>query len=77
MHLIPWISVLLAVAVAISPLGQDVIRGLSSGEALSRSIGSFVATVIACGALVLAAIEVGIRALVRRRRTNGRPAKSY
>jgi len=61
-------SALFAVAVLISPLGQEVIHNLSSGEALSRSIASFVATVIACGAVLLAVIEVGIRALIRRRR---------
>lgn len=64
----PWFTPMLALAVAISPLGSEVWRGLSSGESISRDLSRFL---LFCGlsiAAVLLLAEWGLRALIMRRR---------
>lgn len=64
----PWITPLLFVAIAISPLGQDILRGLSSNESISRDMSRLL---LYCGATIAGlpwAVEWGIRSVVRRRR---------
>ncbi|MCZ7643120.1 MAG: hypothetical protein M5U33_11005 [Pseudorhodoplanes sp.] len=64
----PWITALLAAAVIVSPPGQDVLRGLSSNESISRDMSRLL---LYCGATIaglLLAVEWDIRSVVRRRR---------
>ncbi|MCL4710798.1 MAG: hypothetical protein KJZ73_06080 [Pseudorhodoplanes sp.] len=64
----PWITALLAAAVIVSPPGQDVLRGLSSNESISRDMSRLL---LYCGVTIaglLLAVEWGIRSVVRRRR---------
>ena len=66
---LPWISLLLIVVAALTPLGREILNNLSSGEQLSRTIAEFMAMVFFGGAFALALIEFGIRAaLIRRAR---------
>jgi hypothetical protein len=69
MRLVPWITLAAAAALFISPLGQDVIQSsFYSNEQLSRTIGQFLLMCILGGAIVLAAIEWGVRFYLQRRR---------
>jgi hypothetical protein len=65
----PWISLLLAAAVAISPVGQEFIySAFFSGEQLSRNIAQpifFIALAVAAGVVML---EWWIRRIVNKRR---------
>ncbi|GMV26040.1 MAG: hypothetical protein AMXMBFR58_20710 [Phycisphaerae bacterium] len=64
----PWITALLAAAVIVSPPGQDVLRGLSSNESISRDMSRLL---LYCGVTIaglLLVVEWGIRSVVRRRR---------
>jgi hypothetical protein len=69
MRLVPWISIALAVVVVLSPLGREVFHGLTSGEALSRSLSSLLGMIAVAVLTVMSVIEVGIRVWMRRRRT--------
>lgn len=64
---LPWISLLLIVVAAISPLGREILGNMSSGEQLSRSIAQFVTMVFFGSVFGLALIEFGIRAALIRR----------
>ena len=72
MHLIPWVTIVIAAVVAISPLGREVIHNLSSGERLSANIASAFLMVVVLVLLAVAAVEIAMRALIRWRRTAGR-----
>ena len=69
MRRVPWITLLAAGGVAISPLGQDVYHSsFLSGERLSNRIGQFLLMIMLATAVGCAAIEVGIRYWLLRRR---------
>ena len=68
----PWISLLLAVLVVISPVGREIIHdAFYSGEALSRSISQFVIYVGLGGLAAIAVLEWLIRLIISRRRARG------
>ena len=59
---LPWITTLLWAMLALSPFGQDVFRSaFLSGEDLSRGIWQ----PLYCSALAVAALTIGLEALVR------------
>jgi hypothetical protein len=65
----PWITLILAVLVAISPLGREVLGGaFVSGEQLSRSISQFMLAVGLAILAGLALLEWLAKWLVTRRR---------
>ena len=68
----PWISLLLAVVIVVSPLGQEVIHNaFFSGEALSRNIAQpffFVGLAIL---VLIAAVEWLVRLIIAKRRARG------
>ena len=68
----PWMSILLAVLVAGSPLGLEVIHdGFFSGEALSRNIAQ---PLFFMGLAIFALIGTGewlVRVIILKRRTSG------
>jgi len=68
----PWISLLLAVLVLISPLGRDILHdAFFSGEGLSRNIAQFVLWIGLAFLVLIAAIEWLIRMIISRRRARG------
>ena len=68
----PWISLLLAVLVVISPVGREIVHdALYSGESLSRSI-SWAVIYIGLGILAaIAVLEWLVRLIISRRRARG------
>jgi len=61
----PWISLLLAAAAILNPLGQDIIdAAFGAGEQLSRNIWQ----PIAYGAVLILISLVGLEWWIRRRR---------
>jgi len=74
----PWITLILAVLVAISPLGREVFEGaFVSGEQLSRSISQFMLAVGLAILVSLALLEWLAKWLVTRRRAaKGRRTES-
>ncbi|MDB5567739.1 MAG: hypothetical protein JWP84_4305 [Tardiphaga sp.] len=68
----PWITLLIAAAAALNPVGYDIIyNAYHSGEQLARSLGQFL-IYCALGILVaLGLIEFGIRKvlILRQRRS--------
>jgi hypothetical protein len=70
MRHVPWFTLAALFVVAISPLGQDVIRSsFFSGEQLSRSIGQFMFVTGLAIAVVLALIGWTSRYYLRKRRS--------
>ena len=68
----PWISMLLAVLVLVSPVGRDILHdAFFSGEALSRNIAQFVLLIGLAVLVLICAIEWLIRMLIWRRRARG------
>ena len=70
----PWISLLIAAAAALNPVGYDIIfNAYNSGEQLARSLGQFL---VYCALGLFAAlglIEFGIRKyLISRQRRSAR-----
>jgi hypothetical protein len=53
----PWITTVVAILLAMTPVGLEVISNLQSGEALSRSIAGALALTIAPILLVLGLLE--------------------
>jgi hypothetical protein len=77
MRLVPWFTLVAAVLVAVSPIGQDVYHSsFVSGEAISNSIGQFLLTVMLAIAAVCAAVEIGVRYWLRRRRVTPASARA-
>ena len=64
----PWITIGLAILVAVSPLGQEVYRGLHSGEQLSRSMSQIVIIIYGPILLLIVLAEWGIRMWINARR---------
>jgi hypothetical protein len=64
----PWISLVLAVLICASPLGQEVYRGLSSGEQLARSMSQIVIFIYGPILLLIVLAEWGIRMWINARR---------
>jgi hypothetical protein len=68
----PWISLLLAVAVILSPLGREVLHdAFFSGEALSRSISQPLFFAGLAILVLIAVIEWLVRMIISRRRARG------
>ena len=68
----PWISLLLAVLIVISPLGRELIHdAFYSGEALSRSIAQFLVYIGLGVAVLIIALEWLVRLIISRRRARG------
>jgi hypothetical protein len=60
----PWITMLLTAAVALNPLGLDIIEtAFFSGEALSRNIWQ---PIVLCAAAIFAVL-IGLEWWIRRR----------
>ncbi|HEX7884058.1 MAG TPA: hypothetical protein VF499_15135 [Afipia sp.] len=58
----PWITLLLAAAVALNPVGYDIITNAwNSGEQLSRSLGQFLVYTALGIAAIVGVLEFGIR----------------
>lgn len=58
----PWITLLLAAAEALNPVGYDIIyKAWHSGEQLARSIGQFLVYVALGIVAVVGLLEFGIR----------------
>jgi hypothetical protein len=74
----PWITLILAVLVAISPRGREVFYGaFISGEQLSRSIAQFMLAVGLAILVSLALLEwLAKWLLTRRRAAKGRRTES-
>lgn len=68
---VPWISLVLVALVCLSPLGQEVYRGLQSGEQLSRSMSQIVLLIYGPILILIVLAEWGIRVWI-----NARKAKS-
>jgi hypothetical protein len=68
----PWISLLLAVLVVISPPGREIIHdAFYSGEALSRNIAQFLVYIGLGVAVLIIALEWLVRLIISRRRARG------
>ena len=68
----PWISILLGVLAAASPVGQEVIHdAFFSGEALSRNIAQPLFFVGLALLALIAAAECLVRLLISKRRARG------
>lgn len=68
----PWISLLLAILVVISPAGREIIHdAFYSGEGLSRNIAQFLIYIGLGIAAVIAALEWLVRLIISRRRARG------
>ena len=58
----PWITLLLAAAAALNPVGYDTITNAwNSGEQLSRSLGQFLVYTALGIAAIVGLLEFGIR----------------
>lgn len=66
----PWIAALLAIVLALTPLGIAVISATVSGEQLARTIGTFLFIAGIGGVALFALIEFGVRKylMARQRR---------
>ena len=70
MKSVPWISILLAAALVLNPIGFAFLdQAFLSGEQLSRNIALPLVLVAAGGVAFLAVVEAGIRLWLRGRRT--------
>ena len=68
----PWISLLLAIIVIISPPGREVTHSaFFSGEQLSRNIAQPVFCIGLATLVLIAALEWLVRLLMSRRRARG------
>jgi hypothetical protein len=65
---VPWISLVLVGLICVSPLGQEVYRGLHSGEQLARSMSQIVIMIYGPILLVIVLAECGIRIWINARR---------
>lgn len=58
----PWITMLLAAATALNPVGYDIIHNAwNSGEQLARSLGQFLVYTVLGIAAAVGLLEFGIR----------------
>jgi hypothetical protein len=64
----PWITIVLIILIAVSPLGQEVYRGLNSGEQLARSMSQIVIFIYGPILLLIVLAEWGIRWWINARR---------
>jgi hypothetical protein len=68
----PWISLLFAIIVVISPLGREVLHdAFFSGEALSRNIAQAMLTVGLPFLVLVVVLEWLVRLIISRRRARG------
>jgi hypothetical protein len=68
----PWISLLFAIIVIVSPLGRDVFHGaFFSGEALARNISQAMLIMGLAFLIVVVALEWLVRFMISRRRARG------
>jgi hypothetical protein len=68
----PWLSMLLAIVVIVSPLGREVIHNaFFSGEALSRNIAQPIFFIGLAILILIGVLEWLVRLIVSRRRGRG------
>ncbi|HLZ02295.1 MAG TPA: hypothetical protein VKR55_09100 [Bradyrhizobium sp.] len=68
----PWISLLLAVLVIVSPPGREILHdAIFSGEALSRGIAQFLVCVGLGILALIGGLEWLVRVIISRRRARG------
>ena len=68
----PWITMLLAVLVIISPLGREIIHdAFFSHEPLSQSIAQFLLYIGIAVAVLIGGLEWLVRVIISRRRARG------
>jgi hypothetical protein len=68
----PWISILLALLLAINPLGIDLISAaFFSGEALSRNIWGPIVLLAIAGMALMILLEWRLRVFIFKRRARG------
>lgn len=65
---LPWTSLVLVVLICVSPLGQEVYRGLSSGEQMARSMSQIVVMIYGPILLLIVLAQWGIRMWINARR---------
>lgn len=69
MHRWPWITVLMAVVLAVTPVGQNSIYlAFFSGEQLSRNIAQPIFLMALAIILLLVALEWWVRRIMHKRR---------
>jgi hypothetical protein len=68
MFRMPWISLVLVALVCVSPLGQEVYRGLQSGEQLARSMSHGIVFIYGPILFLSVLAELGIRVWINARR---------
>lgn len=69
MHRWPWITVLMAVVLAVTPVGQDSIYlAFFSGEQLSRNIAQPIFFMALAAVLLLVVLEWWVRRIMHKRR---------
>jgi hypothetical protein len=69
MHRWPWITVLMAVALAVFPVGQNFIYlAFFSGEQLSRNIAQPIVFTALAVVVLLVALEWWVRRIMHKRR---------
>jgi hypothetical protein len=64
----PWITIILVILIAVSPLGQEVYRGLHSGGQLARSMSQVIIFIYGPILLLIVLAEWGIRLWITTRR---------
>jgi hypothetical protein len=68
----PWMTLLLAATLVLSPIGRDVIGdAFLSGEQLSRNIAQPIALIAIAILATLVLLEWAVRSLVLKHRENG------
>ena len=73
----PWITIALTILIAVSPLGQEVYRGLNSGEQLARSMSQIIVLIYGPILLLIVLAEWGIRVWINARgRKTAKPTES-
>lgn len=69
MHRWPWITVLMAVVLAVTPVGQNSIYlAFFSGEQLSRNIAQPIFFMALAAVLLLVVLEWWVRRIMHKRR---------
>jgi hypothetical protein len=72
MHHLPWITLVIVAVFAVSPFGQSLYHSaFVSGEQLANSIAQLMLMIIVGIAIGLAALEWGVKVLIRRHRAKG------
>jgi hypothetical protein len=73
----PWITIMLVILIAVSPLGQEVYRGLNSGEQLARSMSQIIVFIYGPILVLIVLAEWGIRMWINARRRKAAKSTEY